>query len=122
MKRWKYKLKVESKEEFKIELEKEKKQLNEDFTAEKDEVVKLEIDLSDNRASLLKLQEDYAVSQHELKQVLLCVQQYYVECEVLKKGVLQLGGESTLDQLLSSSQEAVTQLYSTKPSQSEESP
>lgn len=77
----------------------------------------MEIELSDSRASLLKLQEDYAVSQHELKQVLLCVQQYYVECEVLKKGVVQLGGEKVLEKLISSSKEAVTRLYTTKPSE-----
>lgn len=90
--------------------------MQERYSSAKDEIVKLEIDISDNRASLLKLQEDYAVSQHELKQVLLCVQHYYVECEVLKKGVLQLGGEETLEKLLASSKEAVTQLYTTKPS------
>lgn len=98
-------------------MRKEKEVLETEQSNSKDEIVQLEIELSNTRATLLKLQDDYSISQHELKQVLLCVQQYYVECEVLKKGVLQLGGEEVLEKLVTSSNEVSHQLYSTKPSE-----
>ena len=67
------------------------------------------------RADLLKLQGEEGVLATELKQVLTCLQQYYVENEVLKKGVLQLGGDEVLTKLLTSSKDVTDQLYTTKP-------
>ena len=68
----------------------------------KDEIVQLEISLSDMQAT-------------EMKQVLLCLQQYYVESEVMKKGVLQLGGEEVLKKLEESSKVACDKLTVTSP-------
>ena len=79
----------------------------------KDEIVKLEISLSDVRASQLKTQEKYENVVCEMKEVLLCLQQYYVECEVLKKGIVQLGGEDVLQKLEDSSKEATQKLLTT---------
>ena len=79
----------------------------------KDEIVKLEISLSDVRASQLKTQEQYENVVCEMKEVLLCLQQYYVECEVLKKGIVQLGGEDVLQKLEDSSKEATQKLLTT---------
>lgn len=79
----------------------------------KDEIVQLEISLSDVRASQLKTQEQYENVVREMKEVLLCLQQYYVKCEVLKKGVVQLGGEEILQKLEDSSEDATQKLLTT---------
>lgn len=86
--------------------------------ASRNETTQLEVELSDARADLLKLQGEDATLSTELKQVLLCLQQYYVENEVLKKGVLQLGGDDVLSKLLSSSKDVSEQLYTTKQKES----
>ena len=79
----------------------------------KDEIVQLEISLSDVRASQLQTQEQYENVVWEMKEVLLCLQQYYVKCEVLKKGVVQLGGEDILQKLQDSSEDATQKLLTT---------
>lgn len=79
----------------------------------KDEIVKLEINLSDSRAAQLKTQDDYDCVVREMRELFLCLQQYYVECEVLKKGVIQLGGEEILQKLEDSSKQATHKLLST---------
>lgn len=98
-----------------VESSKEKTALAEELEASKSEVAQLEMELSDARADLLKVQGEEGVLSTELKQVLTCLQQYYVENEVLKKGVLQLGGDEVLTKLLTSSKDVTDQLYATKP-------
>lgn len=98
-----------------VESSKEKETLASELEASKDEASQLEMELSDVRADLLKLQGEEGVLATELKQVLTCLQQYYVENEVLKKGVLQLGGDEVLTKLLTSSKDVRDQLYTTKP-------
>lgn len=86
-----------------------------ELDASKDDTIRLEIDLSDTTAQKDKLQEECDTSAYELKQVLLCLQQSYVEGEILRKGVLQLGGEEVLNKLMASSKEATEKLFRTKP-------
>lgn len=47
--------------------------------------------------------------------MMLCLQQSYVEAEILRKGVMQLGGEEVLNKLTVSSKEAAEKLFATKP-------
>ena len=81
----------------------------------KDEIVQLEISLSDTQATEMKTKENYETVVNEMKQVLLCLQQYHVESEVMKKGVLQLGGEEVLKKLEESSKVACDKLTVTSP-------
>ena len=104
--------------EWLLGLLKEAALYKEELEASRNETTQLEVELSDARADLLKLQGEDATLSTELKQVLLCLQQYYVENEVLKKGVLQLGGDDVLTKLLSSSKDVSEQLYTTKPKES----
>jgi hypothetical protein len=99
--------------ELGIELQKSITTLEKEMKNSKDEIVQLEISLSDSRAAQLKTQDDYDCVVREMREVFLCLQQYYVECEVLKKGVLQLGGEDILQKLEDSSKEATNKLLST---------
>ena len=99
--------------ELGIELQKSITTLEKEMKNSKDEIVQLEISLSDSRAAQLKTQDDYDCVVREMREVILCLQQYYVECEVLKKGVLQLGGEDILQKLEDSSKEATNKLLST---------
>lgn len=89
----------------------ENEELRSAVERERAQVVQLEMDRSALQASLGKVEAREEVTTRELKEVLLCLQQYYVECEVLKRGVRQLGGEEVLEKLLSSSEEAAAQLF-----------
>ena len=104
--------------EWLLGLSKEAALYKEELEASRNETTQLEVELNDARADLLKLQGEDATLSTELKRVLLCLQQYYVENEVLKKGVLQLGGDDVLSKLLSSSKDVSEQLYATKPKES----
>ena len=105
----------EGEREGRIELRKQLEAKQQELDASKDDTIRLEIDLSDATAQKDKLQEECDTSAYELKQVLLCLQQSYVEGEILRKGVLQLGGEEVLNKLMASSKEATEKLFRTKP-------
>ena len=93
----------------------EAERVQRELDAAKDDVVRLEIDLSDAHSQQEKLKGECDTCAYELTQVMLCLQQSYVEAEILRKGVMQLGGEEVLNKLTASSKEAAEKLFATKP-------